>query len=246
MFKSFQNTSRSQLFKGFPNLNFQMNNEAYGFSGCTFWLDAAYGLNTQTDGASIAIWIEKIRSRIYIQSTAGNQPRLRASDANYNNNPTIQFFDNLRFINTTNGFIPPSSYTIAIVGGINYGLAGSENVIWGNSISFNNSVMLGGSNASAKIGIRVAGTFNTGTINDFNPHIVILSSQNGIYVDGVLDKSTTLARFTEVLNQVGRGWNTTTNAGLCDVAEIISFDYSLSATESIELSDRLNQKYAIY
>ena len=128
MFKGFQNTSSQ--FKGFPHLNFQMNNEAYGFSGCTHWLDAGFGLDTQTDLSAITQWNDKVGASKWVQLTAGNQPRLRLADASFNNLPTIDFYSNTRRLtDSLYGIDQSNLFTIAIVAKVDTANTSSNDVL---------------------------------------------------------------------------------------------------------------------
>jgi len=246
MFKGYQDTSRSQLFKGFPNLNFQMNNEAYGFSGCTFWLDAAYGLNTQTDLAAVSSWKDRISNWEFAQATAGNQPRLDASNANFNNYPTIEFFDTARFMDSQRGGLTINkATTVAFVA--KYDTINTTNVVLG-SQSVAGQMGLGGTLASVNGPnyISTGSVISSGTTESTTTKIVIINL-NEIVVDGVQEFSGGIADFPDwTCDRIGRRVNTTAQQLRGHIGEILIFNNVLSSTDMVRLSDNINLKYALY
>jgi hypothetical protein len=255
MFKNFQDTSRSQLFKGFPNLNFQMNNEAYGFSGCTFWLDAAYGLNTQTNLAAVSKWIERIKGLSYEQLTGANQPRLLVADPNFNNLPTVDFSaDAARKMETqfgdATGLDVPTNFTIAVIA--KYGTLNGRNCVIGNRLSTagtNTAISFGGTQSGIN-GVTVetdtATIRMTGTTESTTPKIAIITNTE-LVVNGVQEASTTAFNFDRILNQLGSSRDSVTSFTLRgQIAEIVVFASRFSSANCIELSTRINSKYAIY
>lgn len=242
MFKGFQDTSRSQQFKGFPNLNFQMNNEAYGFSGCTFWLNAAYGLNTQTDLDAITYWKDRIRNISFEQATAANQPRYNSSNANFNNYPAVEFQSNTRYLLSSIGIQTSASFAVAFVAKCNVANAANPNVLLGITSGGNGSIAL------RKTSVNGIGWYNGGTnlmdsgVIDTNTHICVLTN-NLIIIDGVVTTSGSVIPLISFI-QIG---NLNTGYALQGtVAEIIVFNNLLSDSDCIKLSDNINSKYAIY
>lgn len=238
MFKGFP-SKRSQ-FNSFPNLNFQMNNEAYGFSGCTFWLDAAYGLNTQTDLAAVSEWKPKIGFSSFLQSTAANQPRLVLSNALYNNYPTVETITNARGM--TSNYTYTVFNTIAFVA--NYNTINNANVIIGKSADNSDIVGLGGGIAGIngpflRIG---GGSYISATTESTTVKIVVMT-RDGIWVNGVNEFSgdTRIGRSFTNIFRASDG----TAALIGNIAEILIFSQDLT-DEAIQLSDLLNLKYAIY
>jgi hypothetical protein len=253
MFKGFSDSSRNKEFHGFPNLNFQMNNEAYGFSGCTFWLDAAYGLNTQTNLAAIATWKEKIRGFDYVQGTAGNQPRLLTSDATFNNLPVIELQSNVRALVAGVAYGYDTRKTLAVVfqkisgpvttspyRGQVIGSAAGTPAYSGINFNIQSNIDSGG------VGFTSGGTFQhtSATPFDTNPHIIIVN--NSVYVaDGATPTSTLSGVDTAgPFDAIGGTTNRTGFAG--KIAEILVFDQTLNSVEAIRLCNNINQKYAIY
>lgn len=247
MFKGFQNKSRQ--FNGFPNLNFQVNNEAYGFSGCTFWLDASYGLNTQTDGQNITTWIDKNSNIVFRQNTAANQPFFRSSDISYNNLPVIDFSTSRFLISDYLGVTIGNNMTLAFIA--NYDSLGRSPYLLGrNTASSFGGVLLGGSDAGfTGIGFRnTAASLWMSTIENSNVHIVVIKKTE-IVVDGVSVLSNASNNiFPELLlNIVGSGVAANSASMLNGkIAEILKYEKEFNSEEMIYLSNILNTKYAIY
>jgi len=241
MFKSFK-TNRNH-FNTFPNLNFQMNSEAYGFSGCNFWLDAAYGLNTQTDLAAVTKWTDRIMGFSFLQATAANQPRLVSSSASYNNLPVVDFYSNARFMQSPT-FLNGTNVTYAIVA--NYDSLNDRNGILGNSIIVN-GIGFGGSIA-AITGFFITNnetTYFQGTTDSSSVKIII-ATPNQILVNGVSEATGTNNVYNGPIDLIGRYANSTARALIGKIAEVIIFNNILDSTKVLQLSDRLNSKYAIY
>jgi len=242
------------MFRGFPSLNFQMNNEAYSFSGCTFWLDACAGLDTQTNLGAISKWVEKTRGIIFAQTTAGNQPRLILNDANFNNKPSVDFFNaNKRLALSGSSIGVNRNQTLAIVfrkqsnaAGTNAHLTALLGSSSGNcfiaehgttNVSFTETVGIGGSNNTA--------VYSDNGIGDANPHIVVLSGANFISDGAAVTPSGSYPwasfEFSYISGEGGSNSN-----GVIQVAEVVIWNRSCSQAECIEISDGLNDKYAIY
>lgn len=242
MFKSFQNTSRTNGFNGFPALNFQMNNEAYGFTGCTFWLDAAYGTNTQTDLAAVSIWQTRIGGMTFTQATAGNQPRFIATDVTYNNYPIIEFVGTSKRVTSNYSF--PLGLTVAAVA--NYSTINTINSFIG-STQNTYSVFIAGSAAGFNgCGISDGGSIFTGTTENTNVKIFILTKSlivvNGISEGGTAPTWNTSFQF----DQIGMRQANTSASLNGKISEIIMFNYEMTLSDCQRLSTNINSKYAIY
>lgn len=245
MFKGFQDTNRSPLFRGFPNLNFQMNNEAFGFSGWNLLLDAAHGLNTQTNLDSISKWVDKINGIGFNQTTAGNQPRLVVSDANFNNNPSVDFQSAARFLSSSTTIGSASNCAFVFVFKVN-AINANNNILLNLNNSTANFYGYGGGNA----GINGLGYFTgvsnvvlQGTSESTTEHIgIIKSGSDGIImVDGNVEATGALVApgsFTDI-GHSARGING-------QIAMMGLINRNFSSTELQELSSNINTKYAIY
>lgn len=244
MFKGFQNKSRQ--FNGFPNLNFQMNNEAYGFSGCKFWLDAAYGTNTQTNLAAISSWTEKIQGITFTEATAANQPRYNSSNILYNNLPTIESQGlSRRLINTTGVSL---GKTLAFVA--NYNTIINVNVVFSRyftSITDPFGFFMLGGTATGINGVAYRNnnlTYSTGTTESTSVKIVVFTP-NAIYVNGVKESSSSSDFFIHGIQMIFANSTARSDSLQGHLAEIISWNDDYTGSETI-ISDRLNTKYAIY
>ena len=248
MYKGFHDTSKGSEFKGFPNLNFQMNNSAYGFSGLIFWLDAAFGLNTQVNGAGVSSWKEITRGLNFTQPTVASQPLYRSSEATMNNLPCVDFVDSGKFM-TGSDFIGVSNFTtIAFVIKVNSILsAGSRNLFLANGSGGRNIYLGGGDAAIDGIGIYdVNVTVIKSAIEDTLPHIVVIKFGSGdaeIVIDGVSRVTGTCLGLT---NPKDIGTGNSANTLVAKVAEILFYNQKLSSADCIRLCNNLNAKYAIY
>jgi hypothetical protein len=245
MFKGYQDTSNQSQFKGFPNLNMQGAVSAYGFSGVSFWLDAAYGLNTQTNLGAVSSWQQRVGGGTFTQGTAGSQPRLILSDANYNGYPSVEAVDGQRFMITSNGLrLNVNGITLVVVSKINTATQG--NSIIGNDVQ--NYIWDGGTAAGfVGFGFRTANINRLqGNTETTNPRIKILTGNNIIIVNGT--NETVSGTIGDVSIEFTRLFNILAGsvAYIGTIAEIIAFPYSMTSTDAIALSDRINQKYALY
>lgn len=246
MFKSFQNTSRSNGFNSFPALNFQMNNEAYGFSGCTLWLDAAYGLNTQTDLGAVSTWQSRVGNVIMTQPTVANQPRFNASNGLYNNYPTVESQGSGRYMSTTSGINVGA--TVAFVA--NYNTIGTLNNLFAPLNTGTGAfwtVGLGGTVTGVNgVFVRISITSYVSATTESNSVKIVVITPNAIYVNGVLENSSA----NQINNRaLGLLFLATTAApgdslnGYC--AELLFWNTNYAGRE-LEISNALNTKYAIY
>lgn len=246
MFKSFQDTSALQQFHGFPNLNMQQATSAYGFSGVTFWLDAAYGLNTQTNLGAVSRWQQRVGGGVFEQATAGSQPRLILNDANYNNLPSVESVDNQRVMSASIGLKLNNQFTIAIISKVN--TVNTTNGIIGLPVATNLStgIIDGGTNTGYNGFGYVRGDVLQfqGTTESMNARIKIITPTN-VIVNGVNESTGTLSEVNELTTifQIG---NSTLRRLIGSIAEIIAFGYSMTSDEAIALSNNINQKYALY
>jgi len=241
MFKGYQNSNSSPLYRGFPNLNFQTNVSAYGFSGVYFWLDASFGLNTQTNLAAVSRWQPIIGRSAFVQDTAANQPRFIASDVNYNNLPSVQSVGNRSMI-AQYGLQINQQFTIAIVSKVD--IATTVNGIIGTATRGIND----GGTRSGFNGFGVNTNFNTqtafqGTTESTNTRIKIMSNNN-IIVNGVSEYTGTLGLNEEFDRIFLSGGSDQALTG--SIAEIIAFNFAMTSQQCIDLSNNINQKYALY
>ncbi len=246
MFKGFG--TKQEAFHGIPHLNFQMNNEAYGFSGCTFWLDAAYGLDTQTDLAAVSKWVDRILGISFEQTTAANQPRLVASDGDFNNYPSIDFYSTARRLTTSGYFSMNGGDTLVMICKVTTADTRGNALFYGNGLNDQHICLRadgagGGHGVFSNLNTSPKITYVDSTIIDVAPHIVIMTNSD-VVVDGVLTSS-------------GYNWtpstayqNLSSTSGSIalqsKVAEVIKYSQKLSTNKMIELCDNINSKYLIY
>jgi hypothetical protein len=110
----------------------------------------------------------------------------------------------------------------------------------------NDNVILGGAGTLVGIGAYNTNTpIMTSTIEDTLPHICVITN-NEIVVDGVQRVTGT---WNPLINYTKIGFDTYAGGArnsIARVAEIISYKQKLSSSSCIELSNRINSKYAIY
>lgn len=229
----------------------QQATSAYGFSGVTFWLDAAYGLNTQTNLGAVSSWQQRVGGGTFVQATAANQPRLILNDANYNNLPSVQSvdFNRAMIAQQGTGLKVNPQITIAVVSkvdtinGIN-GIIGNTTGITADAAGVND----GGSFANYNgFGYTTGNTQRLqGTTESTNPRIKILTSTN-IIINGVIETTGSFSDTRDLNGLFGVATGVFQSTKLIgSIAEIIAFGYSMTSDEAIALSNNINQKYALY
>lgn len=237
MFKGFNNRQQHS----FPNINFGGNyGQAYNFSRCLLWLDAAYGTSTVVNGANVSSWVDKINGVTYSQGTAGSQPTYVASDLSFNNLPALNFSGfRLMFGSNTFGL---GSLTHAIIVRATSVLAVAHNIILGEG-QFAGFGGLGNAAAATGYGYYSSSTAFTKTnIEDTAMHIIV-ANRNFIIIDGVNQTSQTSAT-TLLFSAIGSSnGNFGTNSV---IGEILLYDYLMSETDAIQLSANINAKYLKY
>jgi hypothetical protein len=224
-----------------------MNNEAYGFKGLSNWLDAATNTNTTTNLSAITYWNDKISNISFTQNTAANQPRYLSSDANFNNLPSIDFYDINRYLTADTGKGMTKTATTAVVCKIN-AFVTQRNIIMADTVSPALAFYYAAANSSPVFGqgVRSAGIGDeyTNADNNTNSHIIIFSNSN-IVVNGVVTKTVSQKLDGQIYNRIG--WYTANgNSMNGQIAEIITFNTEFTSINMIALSDRINTKYAIY
>jgi hypothetical protein len=239
MFKGFNNRQPN----GFPNINFGGNyGQAYNFTRCLLWLDAAYGTSTVVNGANVSSWQDKINGVQYTQATAGNQPTYVASDANFNNFPVIDFGDNLAKRLNGNTSFGLGSTTLAII----VRMTRTNEIT--NSLIIGDGAQSGFSGAGAGGNVTGFGFYNGGAaltksnVEDTSTHIVI-ANRNFIIVDGV---NQTSATSTLTQNFTSIGSTNGDSSPCCFISEILIYDYIMGTDDGIRLSDNINAKYLKY
>lgn len=244
MFKHF---SQKRGFEGFPRSNFRMQQSAYNFPDCLFWLDASFGVNTQVNLDPVIHWTDRISGIRFQQDSPTRQPRYVASDANFNNFPSVQTINASRSMIAVNGSINPTkTRTLAFVAKADAFSAGTT--FLSGLTQSDGEISLGGTNA-AQTGIGVYNAFFTQrmvtTIEDTAPHIVLIN-ENEIWVDGVSQSVTgtgwtVFSAWLQIFGQPGLGYGLQGR-----IAEILLFNQKITGADAVSLSDNINAKYAIY
>lgn len=242
MFKGFQDTSKLRQFNSIIDNTFnQNNNVAYGYGNVTFWLDAAYGLNTNTNLGAISTWSDRITNTAFIQTTAGNQPILITSDTGFNNLPCIEFQDTSRRLTSSFGIGLASTFTLAIV----YKTTTLTQTATLLTSSGNNSDISVGGTLS---GFNGFGVYDGNTpvmmtsVEDSVTHIAIVTNSE-IVMDGAQKVTGTVSKYpnyTSISNSVSN------REFVGKISEIIVLNKKLNSSDCITLSDNINKKYAIY
>ena len=232
----------------------QQATSAYGFGGVTFWLDAAYGLNTQTNLGAVSSWQQRVGGGTFVQATAGDQPRLILNDANYNNLPSVESLTAANdFMIAITGLKLGTSYTVAIVAKANT-IGNNAQCVIGFPQSSTPGFILGGTRATTTgVGYSINVDLNSpalqGTTESTNARIHIITNTN-IVVNGINEATGTGVSRPIDLTQIFRGGEVAGGAPqnplIGSIAEIIAFPYSMTSDEAIALSNNINQKYAIY
>lgn len=247
MFKGFQ--SKSRVFNGFPNLDFQLNNELFGYSGWYWVQDGEYGLNTNINLDPVTRWQARIGNIVFAQSTAANQPRLILNDADFNNYPSVDFsVDRNRALQTLNGasidmYNPGSTFVIV------YKLALVSNM--NNILSFNlitNQNIVGGGTLAHITGFGLTTNVTAqflSNVEDAAKHLAIIicnKTNSEIIIDGV-SAATGSITIAQSFNIIGGIIGTNMNG---KIAFAGALNRSMSSADAIVLSSRINSKYAIY
>jgi hypothetical protein len=243
MFKGF---TQQNSFNGVPERTFNMNrNQVYNLMDCIFWIKAGEGHSALT-GNSISSWKDLIYGYEFLQTSAGNQPRYKSSDAGYNGNPIVEFFDNARRMATTNlkEVRISEKWTLAFVA--NYNSLNGSNILFGSKDTLTaDYFLLGGTFVShTGAGLWLNNVFYGGPPEDSTVKIVVMSNSR-LYVNGALIWSGNITN-TFGLDTIGTFRTSTTGALIGNVAEIAIWRGDKTENEMLELSSILNTKYAIY
>jgi hypothetical protein len=231
-----------------PRNKIRKTEYAYGFGGVLFWLDASYGLNTSTNLGAVSIWNDRVSNWSFIQSTAGNQPRLITSNASFNNYPTIDFYTTARFMDSNRGGLPLSKSTTLIFVA-KYDTINGRNAVLANSTN-SGTIGLGGTGVGANgvyySDVATGNIIASGTTNSTTTKIVVMTNSQ-IVVNGTQEYSGTISLFPDwSCDRLARRAAFTANQLLGHIAEIIFLDAKLTSEECLRISDNINSKYAIY
>lgn len=245
MFKGF---SSRQNLHGFPQRggNGASNYVAYDKGGCVLWLDAADGHHLIPNTA-VPSWTNLINGDTFSQVTVANQPIYRASNADFNNLPVLQF-DGTDQLSSTQLSIyqlnqSPLSGSIFIVAQRVGNIVANGPTILHNGSGGSGSIIFG-ITSSPFIGVR--GFISSG-ISDLSPHIIAIkpgsSGTGGVWVDGVKYSGTL---DTSLINYNTIGYTAGTNSINGFIGEILCYRSVFSDSDIEDVCNALNAKYAIY
>ncbi len=212
------------------------------------WLDAAVNI---TISSGVSRWGDKTNNQIHFwQNGASNQPGYTASNASFNNLPTVDmgFRGNLAGSST----FGLGATTLAVVVRM-AGVGSSYNNILGNGGA--TGLLGGGTNGN----ITGFGFYsNSGSpwvrtnVEDTSMHILVCN-RSAFVVDGVNILQTAWGlsngvsgNFNDSFSQIGNPNGSGTTPSSAQIAEILLYDGILSSERCIELCNRLNEKYNKY
>lgn len=259
MFKAF---SQNNMFNGFPNEIFGMNEyvESYGKGGCSFWLEADNRISATSNLEPVSSWTDIVQNMSFVQATASLQPRLILSDVNFGGHPTVDFTPVSRllespigmpisnqktvaFVYQYNTFGQPTHWNSSIVrtpeytsprgNGSNFGSQGANSNVLRNFVGYYRG-------ANLDFGSSNAAVFNT------FPVILVLNL-SCIVSNGVNLTPESASGFINpgfVASVIGGPNNTF--VGSFKLAAWIVWEALYDLSECLEISALLNQKYAIY
>jgi hypothetical protein len=257
MFKGFQDTSRGPMFRGFPNLNFQSNNAAYGFGNLAFWLNPSQGLSSTVNGAQISNWQESINRINFLQGTSANQPLLISSDINFNNHPTLDFSLGTRCLTADRTLFFNQGNTLVIVyratnlkfqQDAHYRIVGSGLQTYTRS-NGNTGYCVGGildfsaSNGAGIFSSWAPQSLYSTSLWTTNRYIVVITNTSLIANGSVIDTGSITGFNLQHLGGTSGNGGSSANFILAD---LLMYSQSFNDNDAIQLCNNINQKYLIY
>jgi hypothetical protein len=222
-----------------PVNGIRQTNYAYGFGGAVFWLDADYGTSTKTNNTVSSFWQNKLSNIKGEQPTASLQPIYFSSAVYFNNYPYIRFSP-LRRYNLNSNIIIPDKFAFAMVVNV-IGIQTTSNTLF-NNISNNSDGFNLAYNASS-LGPTILETAEYGVSTPSATTMIIVFTEDNIIINGVNQGSITPPSIKNITIMCG---SVTARHGNCDLAEAVLYNQKFSVAQAIDLSDRINSKYAIY
>jgi hypothetical protein len=224
-----------------PRNGIRLSNYVYGFGNAYCHFDPSCGTSTQTNGAAVASWVDRING---FTLQGGASPLYVSSNANFNGLPSINFNNNTKYYVLNKSI--SAWQTIAFI----YQNNAINNANTFFSIGNNQqNISLGGSN-SGQVGVGFYNNAGTGvqlstTIEDTAAHIVVMRAGQGdaaIFVDGIKIVTGTIT--SAAANQLG---NTSFNANCtANIGESVFYSDKKNDDDIYILMDRINLRYAIY
>lgn len=245
------------MFKNFSTSKIRKSEYRYGFGGAIHDINASAGLNTYTDLAAVSSWRCQISGVEFSQATEANQPRYIASDANFNNFSSVDFQSGARNLQANAGglALDPRN-TLLLV----YRKQADA------SSGLNRRTTCLATSNSSTVNVPSQFTFSTMSSNtlrtnvgytsgltelyvaanpyDTNPHILVVNSN--VFIDNGVSVSVTGSGFPEALLYMMIGGVSTATGGIFQLRDLVVYNYLLTSSEAIKLSDNANLKYAIY
>lgn len=230
------------MFAGFPNINFIPSNYVLGFPGCIALFDPKVGLNTYTDTNPITSWIDQVGKFSFNSSGSGSNPTYNAADANFSNNPSINFTaSNANLISA----VPiglAANFTI-LFAAYSQSFGSSNSLLRTSTVSTSPRLSTGGT-VSGNTGIGIysspGGALLASTVEDTAPHISAISN-NDIIVDGINVASGSCPSYGfTMLGTLASGINQSSLLGA--LGFLAFFNMSFTSADLIRLVDNLNSE----
>jgi hypothetical protein len=223
-------------------------------ASCVWWLRADLGITL--NGANVSGWADQSgvgdTNRNAVQATAASQPAYRASDAAYNNKPTLGTFN----IGAAHTVLATgvwnanyAAFTIGCVGNVNGG--GSRYFTFGSSTDFQ-ALIASASKAAAFSGASATSLIEAGTsaatakcltIAEFNgaSSNLFVNATGTVSVTGTLTASSlgNKALFVGCRNGIAG-----TTAGVETIGELWALNGIATSGEKLRLRKYLNGRYA--
>ena len=232
---------------------------AYSFARCSFHLSADSFINATTNLEAVSLWRDKIQNIPFFQTSAAAQPRLIVPDINFNNNPVVEFIAGGRLLDSLIGMPISVEKTVAFVyqyntysSGVHYNSSIVRNNNYLSSRTLGNNFGSQCSNASVVrpfVGYYQGSQYEwaSGDSVIFNTFpVIVVINKNCMIANGVnLPMSSQLAFQNQgfVANVIG---GPATFANAFKLAEWIVWESLYDLSECLDISDLINQKYAIY
>lgn len=259
MFKGF---SENNMFNSFLGESFGMNGylEAFGAGGCSFWLSADLNVSASNNLEPVSSWSERVEGMTFEQASASLQPRLILSDVNFGGNPVVDFTPVPRLLQSPQGIAISSKKTVAFVYQYN---------TFGNTTHWNSSIVrtpeygsprsigsnFGSQGANSNVLRNYVGYYRganldigSSDVTVFNTApVILLINEGAIVANGVSLTPQTMVSFINpgfVASVIGGPGQTF--VGSFKLAEWIVWEKIYSVSECLEISTRINDKYAIY
>lgn len=217
----------------------------YGQDNCIFLLQAQ-SLTGLVNNQLVSSWTDSVRNISFSNSVPSNQPRFIESNPAYNGLPTVESISFSRRLLSSSGLFLPKEYTFVMIA--NYNTLTTINSVMGNSAA-DFCMGMGGAFSGingAFVRNNAAVQIVSGTTEDTTPKIVAISSKDGIMVNGILENSNELGPYNQSLNVLFSGTGASNVNLFGHIAEIVAYGMAFSSEQLLQISNLLNEKYALY